>query len=191
MSIQRAKLLRSVCAALLVAACAGGDEAADHAEETAVSVAMPDTTGASMWSYLQEVDYQEHWDLWPDKGALYAGQQPHGMLLTTYLNDVAMQALRDQTGTMPAGAIVVKENYRPDSTLAAVTTMYKVPGYNADHNDWFFTKHLANGDLDRVPEGMPMAGMAMEGRLGGCQSCHTSVRANDYLFTGALSSGGG
>ena len=80
MRTQQATLLCSVGTALLVAACAGGEQAADHAEETAMSVAMPDTTGASMWAYLQEVGYQEHWDLWPAKGELYTGQEPHGML---------------------------------------------------------------------------------------------------------------
>ena len=52
------------------------------------------------------------------------------MLLTTYLNDVALQALSSGASRMAPGAIVVKENYMPDSTLAAVTTMFKVEGYN-------------------------------------------------------------
>ncbi len=87
---------------------------------------------------------------------------------------------------MPAGAIIVKENYMPDSTLAAVTTMFKAAGYNADHNDWFFTKHLPSGELDTAPNGMQL-----EGRLPGCQSCHVGVQANDYLFTGRLGAGAG
>ena len=86
---------------------------------------------------------------------------------------------------MPAGAVVVKENYMPDSTLAAVTVMYKAAGYNPEHNDWFFTKHLPSGELDQTP-----TGMAMEGRLAGCQNCHGSVSANDYIFTGSLGEGG-
>ena len=61
---------------------------------------------------------------------------------------------------MAPGAIIVKENYMPDGTLAAVTTMFKVRGYKPDVNDWFFTKHLPSGELDRAP-----TGMAMEGRL--------------------------
>ncbi len=36
------------------------------------------------------------------------------------------------TGPMPAGAIVVKENYMPDKKLAAITVMYKVAGYNPE-----------------------------------------------------------
>jgi len=59
--------------------------------------------------------------------------------------------------------------------------MYKVAAYNAEHNDWFFTKHLPSGELDTMPNGM-----AMEGRLPGCQGCHRAQQANDYLFTGLI-----
>jgi hypothetical protein len=147
----------------------------------AVQSTGPDTTGAALWAHLQEQDYSSEWALWPGKGRLYEGQQPHGMLLTTYLNDVAAKALERGVSSMPAGAIIVKENYMPDKTLAAVTVMFKVPGYNADHSDWFFTKHLADGELDKMPNGM-----AMEGRLPGCQNCHMAKKDNDYIFTGEI-----
>ncbi len=167
---------------LTVLACAPAEEGQDAAATTEVQ--LPDTTGSAMWAYLQEVNYSETWTLWPDKGELYPGTQPHGMLLTTYLNDAALGALTGGAGSMPAGAMVVKENYMPDSTLAAVTTMFKVDGYNPDHNDWFFTKHLPSGELDNAPNGM-----ALEGRLPGCQNCHMAQAGNDYLFTSQLSAG--
>ena len=174
---------------IVVAALAGGcgpSDAPGEGEEAAPTLQAPavaaaDTTGAAIWAHLQESDYQSTWTLWPDKGELYAGEEPHGMLLTTYLNDVALEALSSGASSMGPGAIVVKENYMPDSTLAAVTTMFKVAGYNPDVNDWFFTKHLANGELDLTP-----GGMAMEGRLPGCTNCHGAVESNDYLFSGQL-----
>ncbi|GIV61461.1 MAG: hypothetical protein KatS3mg044_0327 [Rhodothermaceae bacterium] len=169
--------------AFVYAACGGGNERqeAPAEEMTSAEMALPDTTGASVWAYLQQVDYQNTWSLWPEKGELYTGQEPHGMLLTTYLNDVAYEALMNKAGAMPPGAIIVKENYMPDSSLAAVTVMYKVEGYNALHNDWFFSKHRPDGSLDRSPEGM-----ALEGRVPGCQNCHMGRKDNDYIFTGAL-----
>ena len=186
------KLLRmtsvvAMGASMLLGAC-GGSESGDSASaerSMSATVAQPDTTGSAMWAYLQEVDYQSNWQLWPDKGELYTGREPHGKLLTTYLNDVALRAVTTQAGSMPAGAVIVKENYMPDSTLAAVTVMYKRSGYNPDHNDWFFTKHLPSGELDQTPDGMPL-----EGRLAGCQNCHLGVRANDYIFTSSLGEGG-
>ena len=160
------------CVLVLTIACAGREEGEEEAQ---MEVALPDTTAASVWAYLGEVDYRENWHLWPEKGELYPGTEPHGMLLTTYMNDVAREALTNKTGSFPAGAVIVKENYMPDSTLAAVTIMYKVEGYNADHNDWHWVKRLVDGTV------------AAEGRVEGCQNCHGGVQANDYIFTASLS----
>ena len=146
-----------------------------------VTTADPDTTGEAIWAHLQEENYAEEWELWPDKGRKYEGQKPHGAMLTTVLNDVAYEALMSDATSFPDGSIVVKRNFKPNGELAAVTTMFKVDGYNPDHADWFFTKHLASGELDEMPNGMKM-----EGRLPGCQNCHMSKADNDYIFTGEL-----
>jgi hypothetical protein len=135
---------------------------------------LPDTSGAAMWAYLQQENYQQNWRLWPGKGELYEGTEPHGMLLTTYLNEAAFEALMNEAGEMPSGAIIVKENYTPGGTLDAVTTMYKVEGYNPDHNDWFWVKQSPTGVVD------------VEGRVEGCPNCHQAQAANDYIYTGAL-----
>ena len=188
MSTSRGLLLLTIGLSTLAAAgCRASDEPeGQQAEPTlrASVVVEADTTGAAIWAHLQESDYPSTWTLWPGKGELYTGQQPHGMLLTTYLNDVALQALSSGASSMPPGAIIVKENYMPDSTLVAVTTMFKVQGYNPDVNDWFFTKHLAGGELDQTPDGM-----ALEGRLPGCTNCHRAPQENDYLYTGQLGGG--
>ncbi len=118
-------------AAVVLAACSSKPEA-DVADAQ-----QPDTTGAALWAHLNAVSYQANWQTWPGKGKLYQGKEPHGMLLTTYLNDVAYDALTNKAGLFPAGAIITKENYKPDSTLAAVTTMYKVTGYNAEAGNGF------------------------------------------------------
>ncbi|MBI4513620.1 MAG: cytochrome P460 family protein [Gemmatimonadetes bacterium] len=135
---------------------------------------LPDTTGAVVWAYLQQVNYRQNWNTWPGKGTLYKGQEPHGALLTTYLNPLAHDALTNKAGKLSAGAIVVKENYAPDSTLAAITIMYKVAGYNAEASDWFWLKTDPNGVVD------------VQGRVGMCQSCHGAKKDNDYIMTASL-----
>lgn len=135
---------------------------------------LPDTTAAAVWAYLQQVNYRQSWNTWPGKGTLYKGQEPHGALLTTYLSPLAHDALTNKAGTFPAGAIVVKENYAPDSTLAAITIMYKVAGYNPDASDWFWLKTDPNGVVD------------VQGRVGMCQSCHGAKKDNDYIMTASL-----
>lgn len=155
--------------------------AAESGEEGAGQAALPDTTAAAVWAHLENEAYEQNWALWPGKGRLYSGGEPHGMLLTTYVNEAALQAVNGRTGSLPVGAIVVKENYMPDSTLAAVTIMYKAQGFNPEHNDWYFIKRLASGQLDTMPGGVPMAG-----RVPGCQNCHGAARQNDYILTSSL-----
>jgi hypothetical protein len=164
--------------ALFAWSCRGQEEGAETgampAAETMQEVAPPDTTGAAVWEYLGAVDYTANWELWPEKGELYTGQEPHGVLLTTYLNPAANEAVTGMAGSMPVGAIIVKENYMPDSTLAAITIMYKVAGYDPDNNDWYWVKRLADGTIE------------VEGRGAGCIACHTAQRDNDFIFTGSL-----
>ena len=79
--------------ALAMEGC-GPSETEEQAPMPQLSVvAEADTTGAAIWAHLQQSDYQNTWTLWPGKGELYTGQEPHGMLLTTYLNDIALRAL--------------------------------------------------------------------------------------------------
>lgn len=164
--------------ALMVAACArempdveGADTDVRATTATAMDAesALPDTTAAAVWDYLDQVGYRDAWTLWPGKGELYAGAEPHGMLLTTYLDTMALAALESGASAMPAGAFLVKENYTPDSTLAAVTAMYKVEGYNPDHGDWFFAKYQPDGTVEAA------------GRAEGCQTCH--LAGTDYIMT--------
>ena len=151
-----------VAGLLAIAACGSGEPE------------LPDTTADSLVVYLDEIDYQESWELWPGLGEKYEGGDPHGMLLTTYLNPAAYDALTGKDGVMPEGAVIVKENYTPEGELAATTTMYKKSGCNADHNDWFWLKVLADGTVDK------------QGKVEGCQTCHGEVADNDYVWTGQL-----
>lgn len=135
---------------------------------------LPDTTGTAVRDYLREVNYQKNWELWPGKGELYSGTAPHGMLLTTYLNKTAFAALLVKAGAMSVGTIIVKENYMPGGALESTTVMYKVAQYNPEHNDWFFTKLGPDGAVD------------VEGRVPGCQACHSLRKDNDYIYTASL-----
>ena len=179
----------TVAASLLLWVACGAEQAEvasesapeTPAETTVASAAsdMPEASGAALWEHLQSADYRANWELWPGKGEKYEGTEPHGMLLTTYLNDLAHDALTNAAGRMPADAIIVKENYMPDGTLAAITTMYKVEGYNSEAGDWHWVKFLPDGSID-------MDGMA-QGKVAMCIGCHTGKADNDYVFTGSLS----
>lgn len=159
-------------------ACGGeggeGGETMPQPGTAAPQAPPPDTTAAALWAHLDAEQYQRNWALYPGQGRLYEGAEPHGMLLTTYVNSLAQDAVTNAAGSMPVGAIVVKENYMPDSTLAAVTVMYKAAGYDPANNDWFWLKRLADGTVE------------VEGRGQGCINCHGGKRDNDFIFTSSL-----
>jgi plastocyanin len=137
-----------------------------------VSGQSDEALAQDLWDTLQEAGYAEAWSLIPGKGELYPGQDPHGALLTTYLNSEAEGALQERPGEMPRGAVIVKENYTPNEDLASVTVMHKqAGGYAPDTNDWFWAKYGPEGEVQAA--GMP----------GGCISCHGAVRSNDYIFS--------
>ena len=135
---------------------------------------LPDTDGDAVWTFLQDADYQKQWELWPGKGELYEGGEPHGALFTTYLNSAALEAVQGKTGSMPNGAIIVKENFTAEGTFELITVMYKVRNFNQDHNDWFWAKIGSFGEVQA------------EGRVVGCQACHGAARANDFVLTAPL-----
>ena len=134
----------------------------------------PEPSASALMDYLEEVDYRENWNLWPGLGERYSAREPHGALITTYLNPSALDALVGKKGIMPEGAIIVKENYTADGEFEAHTVMYKRAGFNPDHNDWFWLKVLEDGTVEE------------EGRSEACQSCHGQVEVNDYIWSGPL-----
>lgn len=167
-------------AALLAAACApsadedetlADEQAQPTAEAPTTTAAPPDTTVEGLWAHLEEEAYRDNWQMWPGKDRLYPGTEPHGMLLTTYANQTAYEALLNgQVADLPPGSIIVKENWMPDSTFDAATVMYRVEGYNPDHQDWLFAKYNAEGEPDAF------------GRAPMCQACHQSAETG-YIYT--------
>ena len=130
-------------------------------------------SGASLWDHMKKSNYR-NWQMWPGKTALYPGTQPHGALLTTYVNDVAYKAIKAKKGKLPNGSIVVKENYMPDKSLGALTVMYKVKGFNSEANDWFWAKYMPDGKIEA------------EGKVEMCIGCHGMKKDNDYVLTAPL-----
>lgn len=146
--------------------------------EEAVAQEMPEATAEAVWAFLEAADFRNTWELWPGKGEKYEGSEPHGALLTTYVNAPALQAVSDLAGEMPVGSVVVKDNFMPDGMLGATTVMYKVEGYNPEASDWWWAKFMPDGSVD-------MDGMA-QGRVEMCIGCHAGGADNDYLMTAKI-----
>ena len=178
----------ALCAAL-VGCDVQGDEMEETGDEVQLEVppeapgtpgddGMPDTTAQAVWTFLQDADYPTSWDFWPGKDRFYTGTEPHGQLLNTYLNAAAAATVAGGVDApLTSGSMVVKENYAPDSTLAAITVMYKHEGYAADTGNWFWAKY--------GPEG----GVEAAGRVESCLQCHAAAESTDYLMTAMQDTG--
>ena len=138
---------------------------------------------ALLWEVMVEADLA-------GEGAIlttpYDGGEPHGMMLETFYSRATINGHE--------GDLIVKRNYGPEGVsadeiladpakhLGAVTVMFRrEAGYDADNQDWFWVKYLADGTLDKNPAGMRLAGRVAKGAEQGCIACHSGV--DDYVFT--------
>ncbi|MCG7847807.1 MAG: cytochrome P460 family protein [ANME-2 cluster archaeon] len=121
-------------------------------------------------------DYQ-NWSYWPGKGEFEPAREPHGEFVTTYVSNTSISSIENKDGNMSAGSIIVKNNYDDNKELVAITAMYKVDGYDPEHNDWFWVKYLPDGTIEA------------EGKIEDCNGCHGMKKSNDYIFTGILTQG--
>jgi len=131
---------------------------------------MPAAEGKALYEYITQTKPYQQWPMWPGKEKLYQGTEPHGALLTTYVNKTALKSI-EEGGELADGAIIVKENYMPNKTLAAVTVMYKKAGYNPEAGDFFWLKYTPDGKIEA------------EGKVAMCIGCHSAAQGGDMLFT--------
>lgn len=136
-------------------------------------VAMPGPNAGQLNEYIVRFDPYRAWELWPGKGKLYKGTEPHGSLLTTFVNNTAMHSIKKKK-MMADGSIIVKENYTADKKFVALTVMYKIKGYNPNAGDWFWAKYSPDGKVEA------------SGKVKGCIDCHSKMKDNDYIFTGKV-----
>ena len=155
-----AGLITSLSLFLLSAVCSAG-----------AVTQLPVEKVEDLKNYITATSLYTNWKFWPGTGKFYKGSRPHGAYLTTYVNDIALQALLSGRDTFPQGSIIVKENYTDDKQLNAVTVMYRVNGYNPSGGDWYWLKYGADG---KVLE---------EGKVLSCIGCHSAVRSKDWVFT--------
>ena len=146
-------------------------------------------------AYFEEITAAPYTD-WPFEAGVpegyYVGQEPHGMILQTFVNEPVVEATGSGAEVFPEGSILVKENHMPgdvdvasmdlqapvegfEGNLSDITYMVKQVGYNPDAGDWFWGKMALDGTIVAV------------GQPGGCIGCHTQVADNDYVFNAKLS----
>lgn len=136
-------------------------------------VPLPGSDAGKLNEYITKYKPYTEWNLWPGKGKLYKGTEPHGALLTTFVNDTAYYSLKGKKG-MADGSIIAKENYSSDKQFKALTVMYKIKGYNPEGGDWFWAKYSISGKAE------------VSGKVKACIECHGKKKNNDYIMTGDI-----
>lgn len=151
---------------------------AEPTTETATEPkAMGETFEEKFWTYLKSNAY-ENWAPAPNsKGDFYVGSSPHGAFLKMYLNRVAV----GNPAELPAGSIIVKENYHVDrSTIKAITVMYRSKAYNPANGDWYWVKFNPDGTVDSTS--VESGSKPIAGKVTSCIECHSDAEGDDYIF---------
>jgi len=167
---------------LLVISCGKGKKDMDEmtADESSSEmmdkeVAMPGANAAEIWEFITETSPYQEWNGWPGMEGHMPGNAPHGAIIRTFVSGHGVHNIQDSDkGSFDNGIFIVKENFKPDTTLAAITVMYKVEGFNPDAADWFWAKYQPDGTVDAA--GIPK----------GCVTCHGAKADNDYIMLGSL-----
>lgn len=143
-----------------------------------------------LWAKMSSQQYTvpgTEWSMFPGKTGIYEpdptllGSDPHlgPVLFQTFVNGPARTALDANTFPLADGAIIAKQNYivsGSDTTLAAVTVMFKRSGYHPVDKDWFWAKFKPDGQVEDA------------GKIQMCIGCHRGVTAHyamdrDYVWT--------
>jgi hypothetical protein len=150
----------------------GSDEGITTPDDnvTAGSEEIVPLDGASVYSYLTGNNYHE-WSLWPGTEEMISSSAVHGAFVTVYVSDAGLAAINAGAKEVPYGTIVVKDGFNENKELTTTVVMYKVKGFDPEHNDWFWAAYTATGDVTN------------EGILSPCYNCHSKAAQSDYLFT--------
>ena len=130
---------------------------------------LPGPDAEKLNEYIVKYNPYRAWELWPDRGTLYRGDEPHGALLTTFVNQGAYHGIKNKTA-MGDGAIIVQENYSADKRFLNLSVMYKIKGYNPAGGDWFWARYGPDGKI--VASGKP----------GACIDCHGKRKDHDFVW---------
>ncbi|MBF9017396.1 MULTISPECIES: cytochrome P460 family protein [unclassified Oceanispirochaeta] len=127
-------------------------------------------SGARLWERISKDSSYKDYSEWSGHEGMQPGQSPHGAWHRVYANRNLTEALPITHKTAPYGTIIIKENFTNSKELDKLTVMAKVEGFSPENNDWFWAMISPEGEI--LAEGTP----------GGCISCHSGRKDNDYII---------
>ena len=163
-----------------------------RAQDSATKFGLPDDIAfaAELWQALREARLVGPRSIVAQP---YEGTEPHGVILMTIDSEVSVNGRE--------APVIVKKNYmgedisiesvatNPNLFLVAITVMFRRElGYDADNQNWFSAKYLADGTLDKNPKGIQLAGRVAKNPEDACLGCHIAdvgepqAPGDDYVF---------
>lgn len=181
------RLIGLLALAAALAGCGGGD---DEPEPPSAATAGPATTSSATTEPATEpaptpTDTQPAANAAPGLPPWTAGYAEWTRLNSApipprdadpHLSTKNVYASKATVGGMfPPGTIVVKEGVRPGTDFVGlIAAMRKIAGANPEHHDWVFVewaRDAADARFTKLAEGAV------------CESCHSGVADQDYVFT--------
>jgi len=106
----------------------------------------------------------------------------HNSVVEAYINDVVATAMNETwTGSLPDGALIVKESWSTwddvGGTPAGITVMKKIDGFDPENANWYWVNFGGDGSV------------SASGKVDGCVSCHAIAADNDYVYLYDFSGG--
>ncbi len=131
---------------------------------------LPPAEATALHEHLQKKEYRT-WSLWPGTTEKMPSQFPHGIQQTTRVNERALSAIEGNRAELPAGALIVKEEFEAESQPETLSVMLKT-----EEGQWFYARY-EGGKLIEYPRMDSM-----------CNNCHVSMKKSDnlYLKAGSL-----
>ncbi|MEL6346802.1 MAG: hypothetical protein AAFV53_27060 [Myxococcota bacterium] len=155
---------------LSVALLVGCDDSSKETGDDGSGISAEDqATAEAIWS---EIDGYESWGQFTGFEGIRAGTSVHTDFVQVWFNDSALASISADS-PLSDGDIGVKETYSDEAgTSLSNITIYKViDGFSADHNDVFWARYSAAGDVQ------------LAGEESGCYECHESVDSDGDLIT--------
>jgi hypothetical protein len=167
----RRRLIRSVPLAIAAIAVLTLLTACADAEEPVVTpLSAEEISGERLWERITDESDYTTWGFWPDHDGYQPGQAPHGPVHRIFVNRPLLSAVPLAERETPNGSVIVKENRSGDRTHNGYTVMAKVEGFAPATGEWFWVNYAVDGTI------------RAEGSVGGCISCHSGMRDNDYII---------
>lgn len=161
----------AVCALCLVLGLSAGS--ALGAESVYMQTARPTLPPAipeAVFAYITVTSPYAKWRIMPGSTMFRTGVEPHDLRQNIHVNPTAYSALRAKSGTLPEGAIMVKEIYGENKKILRLAVMYKPQGSGPGAADRLWVSYAPDGTV------------LSQGAEGGCVSCHAPAKNSDFVL---------